>query len=59
MLIAFYPRNSFGKKEGIDCAEELSHLDPTRNNSLFLSIELCTQSVNKSGYGARNFITMS
>jgi hypothetical protein len=35
MLIAFYPRNSFGKKEGIDCAEELSHLDPTRNNSLF------------------------
>jgi hypothetical protein len=34
-LIAFYPRNSFGRKEGTDCAEELSHLDPTRNNSLF------------------------
>jgi hypothetical protein len=35
MPIAFYPRNSFGRKEGTDYAEELSHLDPTRNNSPF------------------------
>ena len=34
-LIAYDPRNSFGRKEEIGRAEELLHLDPTRNNSLF------------------------
>src|ERR1700677_3302833 len=34
-LIAYDPRNSFGRKEEIGRAKELLHLDPTRNNSLF------------------------
>jgi hypothetical protein len=34
MLIAYYPRNSFDRKEEIGRAEELLHLGPTRNNSL-------------------------
>jgi hypothetical protein len=34
MLIAYYPRDSFGRKEEIGRAEELLHLGPTRNNSL-------------------------